>query len=323
MSQVLAPLRIGTSGWSYPDGRGTWNGLFYPRRGVGSFKPGDELAYYAEHFNTVEVNVTFYRQPTASMTARWVRETPPGFEFSVKLNQAFSHAVPVGRGLPAPTAPGSASSSLPTPGERDVAAFLSGIDPIAAAGKLGSLLLQFPPSFRRDAASTDYLGSVLRTFSSLPVAVELRHRSWSDAERETMALLDEHRSAWVQIDEPKFRFSIRQDLVPNTERFYYLRLHGRNAADWWKPKAPEDRYNYLYSQDELQVFADVVKTVRPAVKKLYLYLNNHFASKAVVNATVLEHQLGEPVRGDYSPELVEAYPDLRAIIPAMRRNLFD
>ena len=100
------------------------------------------------------------------------------------------------------------------------------------------------------------------------MAVELRHRSWSDAAaRHDRACSTGSRPAWVQIDEPKFRLSIRQDLAPNIERFYYLRLHGRNAAQWWSPDAPEDRYNYLYSTEELQPFADVAATVGPEVPK--------------------------------------------------------
>jgi uncharacterized protein YecE (DUF72 family) len=119
----------------------------------------------------------------------------------------------------------------------------------------------------------------------------------------------------VQIDEPKFRLSIRQDMAPNIERCYYLRLHGRNAAQWWSPESPEDRYNYLYSPDELRPFAEIVAAVRPEVRKAYLYLNNHFAAKSVVNATVLKHQLGQPITGEYRQELLDAYPELRSIVP--------
>ena len=81
-------IRIGTSGWNYPRGRGTWNGVFYPRVRAGHF---DELSYYAEHFDTVEVNSTFYGQPRAEVSRAWVARTPAGFEFSVKLYQKFTH----------------------------------------------------------------------------------------------------------------------------------------------------------------------------------------------------------------------------------------
>src|SRR5215213_721768 len=88
-----AMLLIGTSGWSYPSGKGTWNGLFYPatRSKRGGTKDFDELRFYAEHFDTVEVNSTFYGQPRPPVTRAWAERTPPGFEFSVKLYQKFTH----------------------------------------------------------------------------------------------------------------------------------------------------------------------------------------------------------------------------------------
>jgi uncharacterized protein YecE (DUF72 family) len=315
-------VRVGTSGWSYPTGRGTWNGLFYPERGTRGFRAADELAYYAEHFDTVEVNSTFYRPPAAATTARWVGQTPSGFEFSLKLHQQFTHAMPVGHRTPPPDErrPGP-SMPQPAPGAADE--FKAGFDPIARSGKLGALLVQFPPSFHLGPDSLAYVAQLLRTFREYPVAVELRHRSWSDASADTLGVLGRFQAAWVQIDEPKFRLSIRQDLAPNIERFYYLRLHGRNAAQWWSPEAAEDRYNYLYSAEELRPFADVVTTVRSQVKKTYLYLNNHFAAKAVVNAAALRHQLGQPVTGEYRPEMLAAYPELRAIVSPQNDDLFD
>jgi uncharacterized protein YecE (DUF72 family) len=315
-------VRVGTSGWSYPTGRGTWNGLFYPERGTRGFRAADELAYYAEHFDTVEVNSTFYRPPAAATTARWVAQTPPGFEFSLKLHQQFTHTVPIGHEKPARDERGH-GPSLPQPAAGAADEFKAGLEPIARSGKLGALLVQFPPSFHHGPDSLEYVEHVLETFREYPVAVELRHRSWSDASADTMDVLDRFQAAWVQIDEPKFRLSIRQDLVPNIERFYYLRLHGRNAAQWWSPEAAEDRYNYLYSAEELRPFADVVTTVRSEVTKAYLYLNNHFAAKAVVNAAVLRHQLGQPVTGEYRPEMLAAYPELRAIAPPQDDGLFD
>lgn len=315
-------VRVGTSGWSYPSGRGTWNGIFYPPRGARGFRAGDELAYYAEHFDTVEVNSTFYRPPAAATTARWVAQTPAGFEFSVKLHQKFSHVMAVGRGAPPlPLAEARRGSALPRPTQADADEFRAGLDPMAASGKLGAVLVQFPAGFHHDGETLAYLGGLLGAFKDYPMAVELRHRSWSDAAAATLGLLDEFQAAWVQIDEPKFRLSIRQDLAPNIERFYYMRLHGRNAAQWWSPEAPEDRYNYLYSTEELRPFAEVASAVGPEVRKAYLYLNNHFAAKSVVNATVLKHQLGQPVTGEYRPELLETYPVLQEIVPPQSRHL--
>ena len=182
------------------------------------------------------------------------------------------------------------------------------------AGKLGALLAQFPPSFKNSAASRDYLTQLLTAFKGYPIAVELRHRSWSDAVGDTLALLNAFQAAWVQIDEPKFRFSIRQNALPNVTGFYYMRLHGRNAAQWWRHDKSEDRYNYLYSNDELKEFSETAKAAKELVKKAYLYTNNHFAAQSVVNAVMLKAQLGEPIEGEYPAAMVERYPELRNLV---------
>jgi uncharacterized protein YecE (DUF72 family) len=301
----MGEIRVGTSGWSYPTGRGTWNGIFYPPRGRRP-RGFSELAYYAEHFDTVEINSTFYRPPAASSARKWVEQTPPGFEFSVKLYQKFTHPEMFLK------ATGEDPHQL---GQPDVDEFRAGIAPIAESGRMGALLVQFPASFKRDANAREYLAWVLDAFRDYPTAAELRHRSWSDALEETLALLAPTGAAWVQIDEPKFRFSIRQSLRANTSDIFYMRLHGRNAANWWTHEASEDRYDYLYSVEELTPVQEVVQEAGRATRKAYVYMNNHFSAKAVVNAAVLKHRLGLPVTGEYPHELVERYPDAAGILP--------
>ena len=180
------------------------------------------------------------------------------------------------------------------------------------AGKLGALLAQFPPSFKDVPASRNYLAQLLRAFADYPLAVELRHTSWSDQIGDTLALLDTFGAAWVQIDEPKFRFSIRQNRLPNVKGFYYMRLHGRNAAQWWRHEKSEDRYNYLYSADELKEFTETAGAAKRLVKKLYLYTNNHFSAKSVANAAMIKQQLGEPIDGEYPRRSSRAIPELAA-----------
>jgi uncharacterized protein YecE (DUF72 family) len=311
-------LRIGTSGWSYPSGKGTWNGVFYPKgrskkAGTDQF---DELRFYAEHFDTVEVNTTFYGQPRPEVTRAWVERTPDGFEFSLKLYQKFTHPKMFREAAlkGAPGAEGPLLDLLAQVTQSDIDEFRTGIDPLASAGRMGALLAQFPPSFKDAPASRDYLAQLLRAFDDYPVAVELRHRSWSDAIAETLSLLNSFGAALVQIDEPKFRFSIRQNYLPNVKGFYYMRLHGRNVAQWWRHDKSEDRYNYLYSAQELQEFSDTVGAANELVKKSYLYANNHFSSKSVVNAVMLKAQLGEPIEGDYPLEMLERYPQLAEIV---------
>ena len=185
-------------------------------------------------------------------------------------------------------------------GTKDVDEFRAAIDPLASAGKLGALLAQFPASFKNEPDNRGYLEWLLEQFREYDVAVELRHRAGAISPATRMQLLAEFGAAWTQIDEPKFRLSIRQNLLPNVKTFYYLRLHGRNAAQWWKHEKSEDRYNYLYSAKELEPFADAVKeATRREVKKAYLYANNHFSAKSVANAAILKHQLGQDLPGEY------------------------
>jgi uncharacterized protein YecE (DUF72 family) len=327
----MSDVRIGTSGWNYPSGKGTWNGIFYPR-GRGRPKGFDELAFYAEHFNTVEVNSTFYGQPRAEVCRGWANRTPGDFEFAVKLYQKFTHPRmfgervgtevatnlrprrnDVGTEVPSDLRPETVAE-LARPNDADFDEFRRGIDPLASTGKLGALLAQFPPSFKDTPESQDYLADLLRRLASYRVAVELRHRSWSDRVGDTLGLLNGFNAAWVQIDEPKFRFSIRQNYLPNVKGFYYMRLHGRNAAQWWRHDKSEDRYDYLYSNDELKEFSETADAARRLVKKLYLYTNNHFSAKSVANAAMIKQQLGEPIEGTYPPEFVARYPDLAGVV---------
>jgi uncharacterized protein YecE (DUF72 family) len=297
--------------------------VFYPAR---RSRPRgfDELAFYADHFDTVEVNSTFYGQPRADVTEGWARRTPAGFEFAVKLYQKFTHPgmfrERVERSLPGPMSP-DVVDALARPMPADLDEFKRGIDPLAESGKLGPLLAQFPASFKRTASGQDYLAALLDTFAGYAVAVELRHSSWSDAFGETLTLLDAFGAAWVQIDEPKFRFSIRQNYLPNVKGFYYMRLHGRNAATWWQHDKAEDRYDYLYSDEELTEFVETASAARELVKKAYLYTNNHFSAKSVANAAMIKRQLGEPIEGEYPPEFVERFPELAGAVNVQRTQM--
>jgi uncharacterized protein YecE (DUF72 family) len=308
LPRAAPDLRIGTSGWSYPSGKGTWNGVFYPAakgrrpRGAPKF---DELSFYAEHFDTVEINSTFYRIPTRDAAEKWAQRTPADFEFSLKLYQKFTHPEMFLK------ATGADPMDL---GQRDVDEFRAAIEPLANAGKLGALLAQFPASFKSDQDSRGYLEWLLERFRDYTIAVELRHRSWSDDPASTLELLKHFSAAWAHIDEPKFRDSVRQQPAADPGAFYYLRLHGRNAAQWWKHEKPEDRYNYLYSTDELAPIAKAAEKVSRQVRKAYMYANNHFSAKSAANAAILKHQLGQDLPGEYPREFVDRYPDLKGIV---------
>ena len=308
----MSEVRVGTSGWSYPAGKGTWNGVFYPvsARGAARKRSGfDELAFYAEHFDTVEVNSTFYRVPAVHAVRSWAERTPAGFEFALKLYQKFTHPEMFAK------ATGADPAEL---GQQDVAEFRTAIEPLASAGKLGPILAQFPASFKNEPDSRGYLEWLLESFKEYRIAIELRHRSFSDDPAETLKLLGEYGAAWVQIDEPKFRFSIRQNRLPNVPTFYYMRLHGRNAANWWSHEHSEDRYNYLYSPKELEPIVEAAAHAGRDVKKSYVYTNNHFSAKSVANAVEIKAQLGQPIPGEYPEEFVERYPDLKGLVKTLK-----
>lgn len=301
-------IRVGTSGWHYPTGHGTWNGVFYPARRGKAF---DELAYYAEHFSSVEVNSTFYRTPSPALTTSWLARTPPTFDFSVKLYQKFTHPDMF-------LARNGVTDWNVTAGDLDE--FRLGIDPLADAGRLAAVLMQFPPSFHAETATRDYIDWLATALAAYPLAIELRHRSWSDEADETRARLRAHGAAWVHIDEPKFADSVSQDLgtieaaAADTSALVYIRLHGRNAAEWWNHDEAEDRYNYLYSAEELEPFAEAAERAAARGERVRMYLNNHFSAKAVANAAVLRHQLGDLVPGEYTREMVARYPELQSIV---------
>jgi len=266
-------IYVGTSGWSYPKGEGTWRGYFYPSGKI------NELEYYSQFFNAVEVNSSFYRPPNPGFAENWVKRTPKDFKFAVKLWQKFTH----------PKMYQEATGEHAIISQNDVDLFMNSIEPIYRAGKLGSLLAQFPPSFKNDSYGKQILNAVIRTFVRYPLAIELRHRSWSDDEN-TSKRLRESNVSWVHIDEPKFSSSVAEE-VPLTADFTYLRFHGRNAETWWQGNS-ETRYKYLYSPEEIEELSSKVKKAAETTKLTFAFFNNHWQGYAPRNAVDLKNQLG-------------------------------
>lgn len=269
----MAEIYVGTSGWSYPTGQGSWRGHFYPAGKV------DELEYYSRFFKVVELNSSFYGPPRPEQAQKWVEKTPPGFIFTAKLWQKFTH----------PRMFEEATGQAAAISQADVELFRRSLEPLATSGRLGALLAQFPPSFVNDSYGRRILGAVIHTFRDYQLAVELRHRSWSD-DPATARLLGENNAAWVQIDEPKSDFSVAQDL-PFTADFVYFRFHGRNAEMWWHGNS-ETRYRYLYSAEEIEELAARVRRAAEASKQVFAFFNNHWQGYAPRNALELMKTLG-------------------------------
>jgi len=260
-----ARIYIGTSGWSYPKGEGTWKGHFYPSGKI------NELEYYSQFFNTVEINSSFYRPPNPGYVYNWVKRVPEGFLFTVKLWQKFTH----------PKMYQEATGEIAAISQDDVDLFRRSLEPLARYGKLGALLAQFPPSFKNDGFGRQIMEAVIKTFNEYRLAVELRHRSWSDDEN-TACFMRESNVAWVKIDEPKFQSSISAE-VPVTSDMAYFRFHGRNKEMWWKGDS-ETRYKYLYSDIEIHELAEEVRAVSGEAQYTFALFNNHWQGYAPRNA---------------------------------------
>ena len=298
------PLLIGTSGYSFPGPPPQgWFGAFYPKAKAKGF---DELKSSSQIFNPVEINFTFYRPPTQKVTRSWVDKTPNDFSFAIKLWQKFTHPMKIGR-------KGAEDQWQPATQE-DVDEFRGGIEPLAEAGRVGALLLQYPTGFHCTPENKAKVEQTLQAFYDYPKVVELRHHSWDEHDPEIRALLDENRAGGVLIDEPKFASSIRQDFAPIGDIFYF-RAHGRNAKAWWRPKESWERYDYFYSRDEIKKIAERIKVAMstPTVKKGFALFNNHSRANAPANAIMLSQELGLRLKAMPNEAMLAQFPQLVTI----------
>lgn len=280
-------VRVGPAGWSYED----WKDIVYPP-GMGS--KVHPVEFLAQFFDTIEINSTFYRPPQARVSASWAKKAAvnDNFKYTVKLWQRFTH------------------EREEWPSEDEVTVFTSGIAPLAVEGRLGALLVQFPWSFKRTPENRQWLAKVLDAFAEFPLALEVRHASWD--EPHVYEDLAERRVAFCNIDQPIFAKSIKPK-AKVTSQVGYVRLHGRNAHDWFREEAGRDeRYNYLYSPEELQPWIEKIDRIRNVADETYVVTNNHYRGQAVVNALEIQHRLGKgPV--EVPESLLQHYPRLEAV----------
>lgn len=273
-------IRFGVAGWDYKD----WWGRVYPASRPRGFDP---LTYLSRFFDTVEINSSFYGPPTSKSATSWARRVAENqrFAFTAKLWRRFTHER------------GEAWTRA------DVDAVKDGMKPLHEAGRLGCLLLQFPWSFKRDAPSREWLGDVATAFEDFPLAVEVRHSSWNVPE--FYAGLAERGIGAVNIDQPVFSKSITPD-AKVTSRVGYVRLHGRNYENWFRDDAAShERYDYLYTKDELETWLDRIHEVAERARDTYVVTNNHFLGQGPTNAAMLKKMYGDAVA--VPPELLETY----------------
>ena len=293
--QAAHRIRIGTAGWSYKD----WNGTFYPPEV--QRKKVHPLEYLAHFFDVVEINTSFYGHIRPELARIWVRKVAsnPDFRFTAKLHQSFTHS-PLGV-----LEPTSAVSIRPT--DEDEAMAREGLDALAGEGKLGALLIQFPVSCKNTSLNREYLERLLRQFIEYPRVVEVRHETWNNDE--TIALFARQDVAFCNIDQPV----IGKSLAPTehvTSSLGYVRLHGRNYKDWFNSDDRNDRYNYLYTSDELGGWKDKIESISEKAQTTYVIANNHYQGRAGATALELKSLLsGQRVKAP--PELLETYPELK------------
>jgi uncharacterized protein YecE (DUF72 family) len=290
-------IRIGVAGWDYPD----WAGLVYPSRPGARF---DRLAWLAGFVDVIEINSTFYRPVAPRTAATWARRTRdrPGFTFTAKAHRSWTHE----------------QDAEP---ESAVAATLAGLAPLREAGRLAALLVQFPASFRDAARSRARIERLAARAAGWPLALEVRHASWAAADAtDWLARLG---IAWCAIDQPQLGRSALGLLARVTAPFGYVRLHGRNAADWFRAGAGRDaRYDYLYTREQLAELAGPLRAMaRSAPAGLHVIQNNHFRGQALVNALQLK-QLLEGTRPRAPLSIVQAYPQLAPSVQVAERGLF-
>ena len=270
------PIRIGPAGWSYAD----WEGTVYPPHG----SRFDPLAYLASFFDTIEINSPFYRIPPPTHARSWVRRVAdhPSFKFTTKIYRGFTH-----------------EKTSPSAGE--VKAFRDYLLPLASSARLGAVLLQYPWSFKDSDESRQKLQRLFGDFSDYPLALEVRHATFQN--EEFFRFLGEHGVAWVNVDQPLFHDSVKPAATV-TGPLGYVRLHGRNYEKWFAHTESWERYNYLYSKEELAPWAGRIREMA-ATKETYVITNNHFRGQAIVNAGDLKEALGQDA--SVPPQLREAY----------------
>lgn len=251
---------IGTSGYAYDD----WAGRFYPE----DLNKRDRLAYYARHFPFTEVNCTFYQMPNRFMLWHMQEKTPDGFQFAIKAYKGISHT----------------RDNL----AEDCRQLKEALSPLQEVRKLACILVQFPNSYHNTAENREYLAAVSHHLDGFPVAVEFRHRSW--VAPAVFTFMRELNLGYVCVDQPRFK-SLMPPVAVSTASLAYVRFHGRNYDKWWRHDQAHERYDYLYTEEELSEWVPRLRQLEEAAGTVYVAMNNHYQGKAAVNARMLQQLL--------------------------------
>jgi uncharacterized protein YecE (DUF72 family) len=295
---VAHSILVGTAGFSYKD----WEGIVYP---LGLKKKQHPLQFVAGFFDCCEINTSFYGHIQPKTGKQWcemVAQVNPRFEFTVKLFRSFTHA-------PGAVLQPTSAATL-NPLDEDESKAKAGFDSIASERKLGALLIQFPISFKNTDENREYLQKLIERFREYPLVVEVRHATWDVPE--VLESFAADNVAFCNIDQPWLGRAVR-GTEHATAPVAYVRLHGRNYKEWFQSDNRDDRYNYLYTPDQLKPWKEKIERLSQKAEKTFAVTNNHYKGKAAVNALELKQMLrGKKVK---APELlVEHYPELKNFV---------
>ena len=280
---MTAPIRIGTCSWADESLSRYW----YPK-GIAA---GERLRYYAERFDTVEVDSTFYRLPVEEMVARWAERTPDGFVMHVKaFGMMTRHPVKLEQLPPdlrdeAPTDERGRVDRPPRELRAEVfARFHAALEPLRSAGKLGGILLQFPSYVVHKPVSFSYLEWAKEQLRGDEMLVEFRHQSWfeDDVRAEVLSFLEERGMTHVVVDAPRTGGkNVIPTVVATTTPTAYVRMHGRNAKTWnVRGRSAAERFDYLYDVDELREWVEPLRELSGATQQVFVLFNNNGRSPA-------------------------------------------
>ncbi|HLU33705.1 MAG TPA: DUF72 domain-containing protein [Natronosporangium sp.] len=284
----MGEIKVGTASWT---DRTLLASGWYPES---ADTPERRLAYYAEQFPLVEVDSTYYSPPAEQTVSLWVARTPPEFTFNIKAFSLLTGHPTRPAAIYKDLRPETDKSSL-YPGDLPAQAyeevwtrFLSALDPLASAGKLGAILFQFPPWFTIRRANKDYLREVVARCRPLRVAVEFRHESWfrGDNQRETLEFLRAHQIPYVCVDMPQGYRSSVPPVLAATADLALVRFHGH--SDKWNSRDIYERFGYWYSESELAEWAPKLRDLAERAEQTHVLMNNCYSDYAQRNAATLQ-----------------------------------
>ena len=277
-----ATVRLGTCSFADEGLLKAW----YPR---GVSTPKARLAYYAERFDTVEVDSPFYHLPDPAVAGRWAQRTPPEFVFHVKGHATMTHHEPADQA-------------------RAFAEFRTSLEPLELSGKLRGILLQYHPRFVKSTEAKDELVRVRGLLDPLVPLVEFRHRSWlvDDEREDTLAFLERNGLAYVSVDAPPTRASnVLPPVAAATHRVAYVRFHGRNVKTWnIRSEKSSDRFDWMYSADELAEWVPKLGELAGRADEVYALFNNNrddYAPRSAATFRGLLDAAGIPATGGIEP----------------------